>query len=99
MLADPDTTNNLHKKPLLIKYFLPELQEFMDRYAEEHRWLPLVSIPDITTHHFNLQSPFATVASMQALIKAHTTFAASNFHSEAKQQKTSVEGSEVPPEA
>ena len=72
----------------LEKEFLPELKRFIDMYAQEHTWLPLESIPDITAHHFNLQSPFATVASMKALVKAHATFAANNFRIVVKKQRT-----------
>ena len=73
----------------LEKDFLPELKSFMDMYAQEHTWLPLESIPDITTHHFSLQSPFATMASMKALVKAHTSFATKNFlRNDAKKQRT-----------
>ena len=68
--------------------FVPEMNRFMEKYGEEQTWLPLESIADITTHHFNLQSPFATVESMKALVKAHTKFAANNFRHDAKRQRT-----------
>jgi hypothetical protein len=78
------------------KEWLPKWQVFIDTYAEKHHWWPLESCTNDATVHFDLQAPFSTVACMQALLQAHTSFASAHFRCDPEKRKTSSGSEEVP---
>ena len=76
------------------KEWLPQFQEFIDTYAEKHRWCPFASVLG-GANDFCLQAPFSTIASMEALMQAHISFSSENFRPDPEKRKLPSEEEEL----